>query len=396
MKNQKTSYQTHEEHQSIALDRLINNQIEKLHEHQKPAVLKFKDHLILQGISKPRIRGYMGTISRLLRQTGKTTEELTKEDIEQFLLSVKDLNQRTKFGYFQYLKMFLRWMGKEHYVQHINLKDALHVKLPEEILTLEEIKRMVHVATNFRDKALIFTLYETAARRGEFLRLRIKHVNFDDKGARITIPKGKTVSRKLRVFDCVPALKEWIDCHPGRDDREAPLWINVVTHRKKALADSGLKSLVDTIAQRAGIKKKVYPHLFRHSRLTELAKLGLNESALRILAGWANDSKMPKVYIHMSGGDVETKLLELHGLIDKEKEEKARNVLRPIICWRCKEENGATTRFCGRCGADLDEEKRKEEKIIFLKGAKNVDITKADEMIALGKKLIEQGRLAKE
>jgi len=90
---------------------------------------------------------------------------------------------------------------------------------------------------------------------------------------------------------------------------------------------------------------------------------------------------------------VERKMLERAGLIDKEKEEKARNVLSPIICWRCKEKNGCTAWFCGRCGADLDEEKIRREMIMLVKEATGREIVKPKEMISLGKKLLEVGKL---
>ena len=73
---------------------------------------------------------------------------------------------------------------------------------------------------------------------------------------------------------------------------------------------------------------------------------------------------------------VERKILEIHGLIDKEENQKARDVLSPIICWRCKTKNGATAQYCDKCGAYLDEEKM------------------CKDMIALGEQLIEIGNLA--
>lgn len=397
MKREKRSYHTYEEDMDDALDRHTNNQIEVLQENQKATLIKFVNHLILQSLSKSTILSYTRRISILLRYNKKTIEELSKEDIETFLLSLKDLNQTSKFAYFISIKMLLRWLKKEEYMEGIRLKRCLHIKLPEEILTLEEIKRMVEIATNFRDKALLFTLYETGARKGELLKLRVKHVTFDKNGALITLPKGKTVPRQIRIIQSVPELRNWLNVHPAKDNPESPLWINTVTYTKRALAQSGLRLLIKSVAKRAGIKKTVYPHLFRHSRLTELARLGLNEVALRIFAGWSGDSTMPKVYIHLSGADVENKLLEIYGVTDKEKDEKSKNVLKPIICWRCQEENGATTRFCGRCGADLDQEKRSKERRIVFQQAENIDdIKNFEELKTFIKQLIQNGNLPEE
>ena len=65
------------------------------------------------------------------------------------------------------------------------------------------------------------------------------------------------------------------------------------------------------------IKKKIYPHLLRHSRLTELAK-ELTEQELKVFAGWVAGSNMAQIYVHLSGSDVSNKLLSNAGLIDTE------------------------------------------------------------------------------
>lgn len=61
--------------------------------------------------------------------------------------------------------------------------------------------------------------------------------------------------------------------------------------------------------------------------------------------------------------ETERKLLEKHGLIDSEEQKKPKKVLDGKMCWNCKAENEDTSRFCGRCGADLDEEERHKDRI---------------------------------
>jgi hypothetical protein len=61
--------------------------------------------------------------------------------------------------------------------------------------------------------------------------------------------------------------------------------------------------------------------------------------------------------------EIERKLLEKHSLTGSEEQKKPKKVLDAKICWNCKAENKDTSRFCGRCGADLDEEKRRKDRI---------------------------------
>ncbi len=60
-------------------------------------------------------------------------------------------------------------------------------KLPEEILTEEDIRKMINAAYNTRDKAIVSVLYESGCRVGEFLCMKIKNVQFDRYGAIIVV-----------------------------------------------------------------------------------------------------------------------------------------------------------------------------------------------------------------
>ncbi len=80
------------------------------------------------------------------------------------------------------------------------------------------------------------------------------------------------------------------------------------------------------LCKRVGIRKRIYAHLFRHSRLTELAK-ELPEQVLKKIAGWVPDSDMAQVYLHLSQRDVEESLLSrVYGIKvnGEDKEEKLR------------------------------------------------------------------------
>jgi integrase len=190
METKKITYETYEDIQNATMDRSMNSQIGMLEENQKACLIDFKNHLILRGLSKCTLKTYVMTICQLLRYAKKPAEQLTKEDIENFLISRQNLKQKTRLSNFITLKMFLKWLKKDQYMSDIHIKRCLSIKLPEEMLTLDEIKRMIQVATNFRDKAIVFTLYETATRQGELLNLKIKHVSFDNHGAIIIIPNS--------------------------------------------------------------------------------------------------------------------------------------------------------------------------------------------------------------
>jgi integrase/recombinase XerD len=156
--------------------------------------------------------------------------------------------------------------------------------------------------------------------------------------------------RKILVINCTPYLQEWINQHPFNNDPESPLWVQ---DNGKLLCYARITAILKQAVKSAGIKKRVYPHLFRHSRATLLANI-MSDSALKNYLGWTQGSKMAATYIHMSGKETDNSILEMNGIqISKEKKDSK---MKPKQCLRCKTINEATNRFCRLCGLILDEE----------------------------------------
>ncbi|GAJ19374.1 unnamed protein product, partial [marine sediment metagenome] len=63
-----------------------------------------------------------------------------------------------------------------------------------------------------------------------------------------------------------------------------------------------------------GIKRRIYPYMFRHTRLTELADNDLGEYKMKVLAGWTPDSNMATRYIHLSGRSSMAPILIMEGI----------------------------------------------------------------------------------
>jgi len=67
--------------------------------------------------------------------------------------------------------------------------------------------------------------------------------------------------------------------------------------------------------------------------------------------GWTQSSDMASVYVHLSGRDVDSAILQLHGL--KNGQEKKEDSFRAKDCHRCKQPNSPTSKFCTKCGTVL-------------------------------------------
>ncbi len=174
---------------------------------------------------------------------------------------------------------------------------------------------MMNACMNSRDRAMISLLYESGARIGEIGSMRVKDVSFDEYGAIVWLPKSKTVRIKIRVVYSARYLAEWLSDHPLRVALNAPLWIKLSGRNAfSGMEYADIRMQIKKIAKRAGIKKRIYPHLFRHTRATRLLSK-LSESIGAKYLGWVPGSDMVRIYVHLANEDVDEAILKMHGSV---------------------------------------------------------------------------------
>jgi len=328
----------------------------------KTSIIRLVETLLTKGISKQRAVKYINHLTVLARMTSKPFDQLGKEDVEKLVvwINTASYTEHTKHDYKVILKKFYQWLrgcseDEGEYPEEVRwIKTNFRHKrlLPEALLTVKEIRKLVEVTENQRDRALILTQYESGCRIGETLSLRILNVCFDQHGAALIV-NGKTGPRRVRVIAAAPALASWLNIHPLRSDPNAPLWVGIGTvGRYEPLDYNGARALLRRLAKNACLNKRLYSHLMRHTRATELANI-LTEAQMKEFLGWVQSSDMPSVYVHLSGRDVDGALLKAHGIIINQ-EDDAKMEITSIVCPRCKQKVGPEGQFCSVCGMVLD------------------------------------------
>ena len=222
--------------------------------------------------------------------------------------------------------------------------------LPEDILSEKEIRKMIESAGNVRDKAIIAVLYDSGIRVGELLSLRKKDVDLSGEPNHITV-NGKTGMRRIPILFSPPYLARYLELVKQKKSDDF-LWtaIGTWTGHNKLVDGSAIRKLLRLTGAKAGIDKRIYPHLFRHSRATNYANK-LTEQQLKGLFGWTGDSKMVSTYVHISGRDIDDAVMQAYG---KQTKEVTAPELVEKICPKCREINGIDFVHCSRCGGALD------------------------------------------
>lgn len=385
----------------------------KISAANRKAILDFVDSTQLKGLSKARGLFYLDRLTKLAEWVNKDFSAVTKQDVEQLVrhIQAKKYTEHTKIDYLGTLKRFYRHLkGTQTFPEEVSwIKSTVpknQERLPEDLLSQEDVEKMISAAEHIRDKALIATLFETGCRVGELASLRLKHVSFDKYGAVIVV-QGKTGMRRVRLIMYSQYLSRWLSEHPDKDDQNAPLWVvigttkHIAKDKKKGykfnwsyeLKHHTIMKAIQRAALKAGIKKHVNPHNFRHSRATLLANK-LTEAQLKEMFGWTQSSDMAAIYVHMSGRDVDDALLKLHGLQEEAPDNEKEKAKR---CARCKEINPPTFKFCGNCSLPLDaktaievDEQRKDADTLMTELIKDPEVQKL-----LARKIAQKGLTGK-
>jgi len=335
----------------------LDRELGKLFPEDREKVREFLSELIARGYTFARVNRYMYTICTQAERLGVPYSKATEGDIKAWLVRLQKTKYSpwTKHTVLVQVRAFLKWLGKDDLAKWIKPQNPKRGKLPEEILTEEDIRRIAEAAYTTRDRAFVLALYESGCRIGEFLPLKLKHVAFDRYGAVLRLD-GKTGTRRVRIVGAAVALQRWIEEHPQKGNPDAYLWCRLPTPNNPKWVNRHLSyqvacRILRELAAKAGVKKRVSPHAFRHARATHLAKI-LTEAQMKEYFGWVQDSDMAATYVHLSGRDVDNAILGAYGI--KEAEESSKPQLLPRTCPRCNETNDPASRFCQRCGLPLD------------------------------------------
>ncbi|MCX6748389.1 MAG: site-specific integrase [Candidatus Pacearchaeota archaeon] len=237
----------------------------------------------------------------------KPLNKLKKQDIDDFmvLLNNSDKSKWTKKGTRIYIKSFLLWLYRDlDMIQNIRtpIKDQGKVLNDEKInennlITEEELEKMIRKAENFRDKALLMLLWETGARPQEIVNLKWRDMKLEAEYPDVTLHSGKTEeTRQFPVKEAKIHLQRWKQeyCYPNQNNNDF-VFPNP-NNRDNPITTAGINKILRRMAKKSGINKDVWSYLFRHTRATRLYE----ELPQQIVEKLMGHKDMAGVYAHIS------------------------------------------------------------------------------------------------
>jgi len=331
-------------------------------EENRELIHRFLSRVRRDGVTLNTRATYLNILIRMARYFQKPLTEVTEAEFDGFIDCLE--NRGYARGYIgNYQKAYRKFCSLlmspvPGWVRDMKIWRTDHKLQPHEILTQEEIARMIRAACNMRDRALVAVLADSGMRVGALGSLRIQNVELQERYGLLYISNTSmsqktTGPRGIPITWSVGYLGRWLQVHPLRDDCDAPLWVGLkrspISGGYEALSHTRIVGILREIGARAGVKKRVNPHSFRHAAVTSWILTGLNEQEVKHRAGWARgSSQMFNVYANFSDMQMSDRIFEKYGL------KPSREARKLEVCPRCEITLPPGSRFCPRCSLALD------------------------------------------
>ena len=277
------------------------------------------------------------------------------------------------------VKTFWKWLAQNHSILRNEsgvplatawIKVSEHkqkFRFKKEVLTREEILQMIKSTPKSRNKAIIAVLFESGMRVGELLNMRRSEITFHDDYCEFFCD-GKTGKRPVVLIQSGPYLRQWLNALDAKAEKIEEKYRDYIWLTEPEFGQSSNLPITTTesvllmlryVAKKAGIKKRVWTHGFRHSSATDFARQGYNETELRLKFGWTPTSTVPANYTHYRHDELKNKLLVRAG--KKTGIEEPDGIVIPSkACPFCSYENPSENEYCGKCAKPLSVAKIKE------------------------------------
>ena len=253
---------------------------------------KLETELKISKNSAYTIRNYLNANSELISFSKKNPDEIVEDDVKLYM--AENFEDAASSSIIVFLSA-IRYAYSNILKQDITagIKRPKREKRIPEVLTKEEIKKLLAAVQNKKTKLMISMAYACGFRVSELINLKISDLNFDEMSGKILQAKG----RKDRIFNIpkflVKDLKRQIRKQLERNQDY------LFTGPNGKLTERNIQKLVKKAVRDAGITKEVHPHTLRHSFATHLLENNVDIRKIQELLGHS-DLSTTQIYTHIS------------------------------------------------------------------------------------------------
>ncbi|HUP51734.1 MAG TPA: site-specific tyrosine recombinase/integron integrase [Longimicrobiales bacterium] len=265
---------------------------------------RIREALTLRGYSLRTRKVYLGHLRRFVRWCGEAASREVDDPVRQCQAYVLELveHRSVSRSYHNQVVSALRFMcesvlGQPMLAPRIP-RPKKEQRLPE-VLSPDEVARMLDRARNPKHRALLMLLYSAGLRVGEVVRLRPSDLDVERGLLRVRKGKGRKDRYTLLAKRALEAVRIYLAAFPTES------WLFPSTTPDRHLATRSVQRVVKRAAQAAGIAKEVTTHTLRHSFATHLLEGGTNLRVIQELLGHQS-ARTTQIYTHVSKSALES------------------------------------------------------------------------------------------
>ncbi|MCK9585064.1 MAG: tyrosine recombinase [Candidatus Cloacimonetes bacterium] len=274
----------------------------------KSLLAAFLYHLkVERGMAVNSIEAYEGDISDFLVFDPKAAEDYLPDDLVQYFLALQELGlQNTSMARKRVaLKQFFEYLLIADYPIKLDFDLVPTIKIDSylpDTISVEEMKELLDslpmdTSLSFRNKVMMELLYATGMRVSELLGLTIHDIYFDEV---MILVRGKGSKQRYVPYlkSLNPLLTTYLNLHRNvllKEKRSDMLFLNRLGG---GLSRMGFWKILRQACIKAGIKRDVSPHTFRHSFATHLLEAGVGLRIVQSLLGHSSINTT-QIYTHV-------------------------------------------------------------------------------------------------
>ncbi|RZW44658.1 MAG: site-specific tyrosine recombinase XerD [Flavobacteriaceae bacterium] len=280
---------------------------------------------IERGLSINTIENYLFDVQKLvtyleLHEIKASPLNIDNETIQSFIYHIaKSVNARSQSRIISGLRSFFDFLVFEDYrkTNPLALIESPKIgrKLPD-TLAIEEIDKLIKSIDlshpqGERNRAILETLYSCGLRVSELTNLKISDLFFDEGFIKVTGKgnKQRFVPIATSTYKYINMYKNEVRIHiPVQKDYEDTLFLN---RRGKQLTRAMIFTIVKQQAEKAGIKKTISPHTFRHSFATHLLENGADLRSIQLMLGHESITTT-EIYMHVDNRHLKDVIHKYH------------------------------------------------------------------------------------
>ena len=256
------------------------------------ALGKLHTELKLRGFSPLTVRNYSFFVDKFLKQTNKSVEQLSQEDVRTYLAGMFDDKSKNT--------IMLAAAALKFFFVEILKKEVGDIKMPKkdkklpEVLTRDEVSRLLKSAETRKSRLIISLLYSSGLRVSELVNVKPQDINFGENTGWVRAGKGS----KDRMFTISEGLANELKEYMKKRDGAKYLF-----SQDDPLTTRNVQKIVKHLRNRADIQKKVTPHTLRHSFATHLLEAGTDIRMIQMLLGHSS-LNTTQLYTHISSDQI--------------------------------------------------------------------------------------------